>query len=312
MKKYKFDLTVDSSALLQANSSDYYSKLYGVETAVNNFRVLPGIKNKTKISTNVFAQLTQDSACAFSATNSTLSSVEIDVCALTAQAKVCQFDLESSFLALEMAKGSNSDFTVASFMSFFWESMANKVHEEIETIRWQGDTGSADTLLNKCDGYLKQICTADTGSGVVRPTYTTLTTSNIIAEMGEGLQLAPAQLQMRKSELRFYVSPDVATLYRIATASTNTINNVTNELGMTYLDIPIVECYGLPSNTYVLTRPENLIYAFDGEGDVDSLEIVDFSKTTLDREIGARADFKVGFHIVNAEEIVFYGACVAS
>lgn len=312
MAKYKFDLTVDSTALLQANPTEFYAKLYGVETAVSNFRVLPGIKNKTKIATTVFDQIIQDSACAFSPTGATVSAVTIDVCALSAQAKVCQFDLESSWLALEMAKGSNSDFTVASFMNFFWSQMAAKTHEEIELIRWQGDTGSGDAILSKCDGYLKQICAADTGDGVVRPTNTTITSSNVIAELGEGLTLAPKVLQMRKSDLRFYVSPDVATAYRIATASTNTINNVTQELGLTYLDIPIVECYGLPSSTYVLTRPDNLIYAFDGEGDPDSLQVVNFSSTTLDREIGARADFKLGFHVVNASEIVFYGDCAAS
>ncbi len=115
-KKYKFDLTVDASALLQANPSEYYSLLYGMENAVTNYRVLPGIKNKTKVATVVFDKVLAEAGCDFNAQNADVSAVEIDVCALTSQASVCQYDLEQSWLALEMAKGSNSDFSVASFM----------------------------------------------------------------------------------------------------------------------------------------------------------------------------------------------------
>jgi len=127
-KKYKFDLTVDASALLQANPSEYYSLLYGMENAVTNYRVLPGIKNKTKVATVVFDKVLAEAGCDFNAQNADVSAVEIDVCALTSQASVCQYDLEQSWLALEMAKGSNSDFSVASFMNFFWGQMAKKGH----------------------------------------------------------------------------------------------------------------------------------------------------------------------------------------
>lgn len=308
-KKYKFDLTVDSTALLQVNPTEFYSKLYGIETAVANFRVVPGIKNATKLATVLFDQITKDAACDFTATNSTVSAITVDVCALMANLSVCQYDLEQSWLALEMTKGSNADFTVASFMSFFWDTAAMKIAEEVELIRWQGDTASLDTLLTLCDGHLKRLCG---DADVIRATQTTVTTANVIAELGEGLQLLPTQMQMRKSDLRYYVSPNIATAYRIATATTNTINNVTKELGLTFLDIPIVECYGLPANTYVLTRKDNLLYVFDAEGDKESMQIVDFSKTTLDRRIGGRADYKVGFYHTNGAEIVFYGDCVAS
>ena len=114
------------------------------------------------------------------------------------------------------------------------------------------------------------------------------------------------------NKVRFKVSQNVATAYKIATASANTINYTTAALGMTFLDIPIDVEYGLPNDTILLSDPMNFIYACDAEGDIDSLQIVDFSKTTLDREIGARADYKVGFYITNPTQIVLWGACVAS
>jgi hypothetical protein len=307
-KKYKFDLTVDASALLQANPIEFYARLYGMESAAGNFRVLPGVKNKTKIANVVFAQLIQAADCEFTPTNSTVSAIEIDVCPLSIQTSVCQYQLEQAWLADQMAKGSNSDFTVASFMAYFYEQMSAKAHEELAKIMWQGDTDSEDPILEKCDGWLKRLC----GLNVIRAAQDTVTASNVIAEMGSVLEVATDEMLTAGVNLQFKVSPNVGTAYRIATASTNTINNVTVGLGLTFLDIPIVVDYGLPANTILLSDPNNFVYALDAEGDIDSLQIVDFSKTTLDRTIGARADFKVGFYITNPEQVVFYGSCVAS
>lgn len=307
-KKYKFDLTVDASALLQANPIEFYARLYGMESAAGNFRVLPGVKNKTKIANVVFAQLIQAADCEFTPTNSTVSAIEIDVCPLSIQTSVCQYQLEQAWLADQMAKGSNSDFTVASFMAYFYEQMSAKAHEELAKIMWQGDTDSEDPILEKCDGWLKRLCSLDP----IRVAQDTVTAANVIAEMGLVLGSATDEMLTAGVNLQFKVSPNVGTAYRIATASTNTINNVTVGLGLTFLDIPIVVDYGLPANTILLSDPNNFVYALDAEGDIDSLQIVDFSKTTLDRTIGARADFKVGFYITNPEQVVFYGSCVAS
>jgi hypothetical protein len=304
-KKYKFDLTVDASALLQANPSEYYSLLYGMENAVTNYRVLPGIKNKTKIATVVFDSVLAEAGCDFNAVDGTVSAVEIDVCALTSQASVCQYDLEQSWLALEMAKGSNSDFSVASFMNFFWSQMAKKGHQELAQLMWRGDT-ALETALGLCDGWLLRLCTADdylTPAG----TYAAITSSNVLAKMGATLAAATPEMLVNPANMQFKVSADVAANYRIATASTNTITNVTTGLSLTYLDIPVVVEYGLPANTIILSDYTNFIYALDAEGDQDNLQIVDFSKTTLDRRIGARADFKAGFYVVNTNQVVWYG-----
>jgi len=304
-KKYKFDLTVDASALLQANPSEYYSLLYGMENAVTNYRVLPGIKNKTKIATVVFANVLAEAGCDFNAQDGTVSAVEVDVCALTSQASVCQYDLEQSWLALEMAKGSNSDFSVASFMNFFWSQMAKKGHQELAQIMWRGDT-TGEGALALCDGWLKRLCTADdylTPDG----TYAAITSANVLAKMGATLAKATNEMLVNPANMQFKVSPDVAASYRIACAATNTITNVTTGLSLTYLDIPVVVEYGLPTSTIILSDYTNFIYALDAEGDQDNLQIVDFSKTTLDRRIGARADFKAGFYVVNTDQVVWYG-----
>jgi len=306
-KKYKFDLTVDASALLQANPSEYYSLLYGMENAVTNYRVLPGIKNKTKVATVVFDKVLAEAGCDFNAQNAEVSAVEVDVCALTSQASVCQYDLEQSWLALEMAKGSNSDFSVASFMNFFWGQMAKKGHQELALLMWQGNTLSENVQLALCDGWLKRLCTTGNYINGTVPVGG-FTSANILTNgFAQALGLATPEMLVNPANMQFKVSADVAAYYRIATASQNNVTNVTVGLSLTYLDIPVVVEYGLPANTIILSDYTNFIYALDMEGDVDNLQIVDFSKTTLDRRIGARADFKAGFYTVNDSQTVWVG-----
>jgi hypothetical protein len=156
-KKLRFDLDIDATALLQANSEAFYSRAYLNEETVDNYRTLPGIKYKTKISNIVFGQVLQAENCAFVASNDDLASVEIDVCSLSAMAEICQFDLEQSFVSLQMAKGSNGDFTVASFMDYYWNEMALTIAENVEKLRWSGDTGSGDASLALCDGIKKSL-----------------------------------------------------------------------------------------------------------------------------------------------------------
>jgi hypothetical protein len=205
-----------------------------------------------------------------------------------------------------MAKGSNSDFSVASFMNFFWGQMAKKGHQELAQLMWRGDT-TGEGNLALCDGWLKRLCTSgDYINGTVP--VGGFTAANILTNgFAQALSLATPEMLVNPANMQFKVSPDVAADYRIATAAQNNITNVTVGLSLTYLDIPVVVEYGLPANTIILSDYTNFIYALDAEGDQDNLQIVDFSKTTLDRRIGARADFKAGFYTVNDSQIIWVG-----
>jgi hypothetical protein len=51
---------------------------------------------------------------------------------------------------------------------------------------------------------------------------------------------------------------------------------------------------------------DNLIYAFDAEGDSSDLRAVNLADTVAEPYIRTRANMKVGFNFVNPGEIVFY------
>lgn len=302
-RKLKFDLDIETNALLCPNPNEFYSRAYITEDVVDNFRTLPGIKSATKLANVTFDDLLKASTCNFSAPTDSLDAVDIDVCALSAMAQICQFDIEQSFLSLQMAQGSNGDFTVASFMNYYWNEMSLKIQEEVELIRWQGDTTSVDPVLALCDGYLKGLLADAT---VVDVANTTVSVSNVLAEMTKVVVALPARVQRRKSELRFFVSSNVATAYEIAAASGNTQTYVTTPLALTFLGIKLVVAEGLPNDTMVLTRKDNLIYAFDAEGDAKALKAVNLSDSVAEPYLRTRANLKVGFKHVNGAEIVLY------
>jgi hypothetical protein len=302
-RKLKFDLDIETNALLCANPNEFYSRAYITEDIVDNYRTLPGIKSATKLANVTFGNILQSSTCAFSAPTDALDAIDIDVCALSAMAQICQFDLEQSFLSLQMAAGSNGSFEVASFMSYYWETMSMQIGEDVELLRWQGDTLSVDPLLSLCDGYLKRLL-AD--ADVVDVANVAITSSNVIAQLTAILNAAPATIKRKKADLRFYVSSNIATAYELAAASGNTQTFVTLPLALTFLGIKMVVAEGLPNDTAVLTLKNNLIYAFDSESDAKALRAVNLNDTVAEPYLRTRANLKVGFWYTNPTEIVLY------
>ena len=305
-RNLKFDLDIETNALLCANPDEFYSKAYlSSPDIANNFRTLPGIKSATKLANVTFGSILQASTCNFSAPTDSLDAIDISVCALSAMAQLCQFDLEQSFLALQMAQGSNGDFTVASFMSYYWNEMANVIGQDLELLRWQGNTESEDSLLSLCTGYLfPMFYDAD----VIGLYSAAITTANVLTVLESVVNAAPAAIVRKKSELRLYVSTNVANAYELKAAQGNTQTYVTLPLGLTFLGINVVVCEGMPDNTILLTLRNNLIYAFDAEGDSKALKAVNLSDTVAEPYLRTRANMKAGFHYTNPAEIVLYNA----
>lgn len=307
MRKLRFNLNIDASALLAPNADAFYAQAYLSGSEIpDNFRTLPGIKYKTKIGTVTFGTgLLAVSPCNFPNLNTDdLSSHEVDVCALSAMAQVCQFDLEQSFVSLQMAAGSNGDFTVANFFNFYWSEMANAIAGQIESLRWQGDILSVNPQLALCDGYEKGLNADPTvingGTGAIT------TFAALITKLNAAFALVPAAIASRTADLRFYLPTQLVNLYRYGVAAGNTNAYITQDLNLTYLGIKIVLCPGMSNNTFVMTLKDNLIYAFDGEGDASDLRAVNLSDTVAEPVIRTRANMKVGFSFVNPQDIVYY------
>jgi len=307
MKKMNFDLSIASNALVCPNPSEWYSKAYLTMEVANNFRVIPGVKSSTKVANASFTSVLKAETCDFSASASALSATTFTICPIQAQVEICKKTLESSFVSLEMAKGS-ANWDVASFMNHYWEALASEVVEEIELIRWVGSTtNTAYTGTNAfkalCDGYEK-LMLAD--AAVVDVTLTASTVANVIDNLTAVLIAAPAAILAKKSDLRFYVASNVMTAFQIAASKGNTISYVTELLGANFGGIQLVECPGMSSNKIVLTRTSNLVYLLDGEGDSSDLKAIDLTQTTGQPLLRTAAYMKIGFGLLNPSEIVYF------
>ena len=307
-RKLKFDLDIDASALLQANSEAFYSRAYLNEEVVDNYRTLPGVKYTTKISNVTFGQVLQAENCGWNASTDDLASVEITVCGLSAMAEICQFSLEQSFVSLQMTKGSNGDFTVASFMDYYWNEMSKTIAENIEKLRWSGDDTSGTPALALCDGYKKGLV-ADAANVIDITAPVAINAGNVLAKLAEVYAAIPAAVIANQEELRIYVSAPVATAYRAAVAASNTMANLTQALDFTYLGIKMVLCPGMLGLSTIVAGPRgNFLYAFDAEGDGKALRAINLADTVAEPVIRTRANMKVGFTHVNGNEIVFYNS----
>lgn len=306
MRKLKFDLDIAANALLCPNPEEFYSKAYITENVADNFRVLPGIKSATKLANVVFDNVIKASTCNFSAGDDNLDAVDIDVCAVSAMAEICQFDLESSFVSMQMAKGSNGSFEVASFMSYYWNELASEIEAEVEQIRWQGDTSlTGDTFLKECDGYEKTLDAKVTGSTYVASSA--LTSANIVTMLTDLVSKLPAGLNNKKRDVRIYMNGKTALLYTFATLGLNNNFNYTGELDLQFAGFKIAVQEGMSDDKIAISSKNNFVYAFDGEGDGKALKAINLADTVAEPKIRTRANLKMGFHILNDTEIVWFG-----
>ena len=305
MKKFNFDVTVASNALNCPNPSEWYDKAYLGGNVLGNFRLVPGVKESTKISSNTFSSVLQDESCTFAATASQLSAVTVSVCSVKANTSICAADLESSFVAQEMAKGSQN-YTPEAFMSHYWDSLNMKIQEEIEGIRWKGSTTNTgytgtSAYLSLCDGYEKLLL-AD--ANVVDVTLTAVTVANVISVLSAVVAAAPAAIKgFRKTDLRIYVASNVFLAYQIATSN---LYLTTPSVDATFAGIKIVEQAGMSDNKIVFSRYDNLAYAFDGESDGELVAVDRLKAGHGVRGLYVTAFLKLGFQILNPSEIVYF------
>ena len=310
MRKLRFDLNNGTGATLTPNAESFYAQAYlGSSDIVDNFRTLPGVKFEVKIGTVTFGDILQPSTCAFTAPTDELTAKKMSVCALSSMAQICQFDLEQSFVSLQMAAGSNGDFSVANFMNFYWSEMANSINGSIESLRWQGDASLPSGPLSLCDGYevaLTAGLVAATDTVINGGTGAIATFAQLLTALNAAYALVPASIASRTADLRFFLPTQLVNIYRLGVASGNTQAYITQDLSLTYLGIKIVLCTGMSNDTFVITLKDNLVYLFDGEGDSSDLRAVNLSDTVAEPYIRTRANMKIGFNYVNGKDIVFY------
>lgn len=214
----------------------------------------------------------------------------------------CIDTLYQSYLSDEMSGEFLGMQTPKTFQDFVIERIQKNVALQVERLIWQGDTLSGDASLALFDGFLKKML-AD--ADVLDQAINAVTTANIFAELSKVLLKIPAELQESYDSLTWYCSYNVTSTWRLAQTANNVIQNWGQ--GVRPLDFngfkmePIA---GLPANTIVVAQKPNLQFGTNLLSDMNRIDILDMTKSTLDRKIRMRLDALAGVQYGFGEEIV--------
>jgi hypothetical protein len=305
-KEIQMAMTVDPSAAYTTNATEYFRKaMIGEEKTRSKFRPLLGVKDRVNLGgVDVTTVTIKPGACDFDPDNTTISQKEYEVKPLMYGTVFCVKSLEESFVSDQLTRGSNSFNQQFAFMNFFFEKLAQELTEQMEIITFQGTV-----LANGVDG-LETLMAADVnilvptvGNGGIASAVTDL---NVVAKLKQARNVLPKAVRRRKDFV--YI---VATNVYDALADAVSDNKASGlyyveDVELKFQGVSIYKADGASDDVIIATYWENLVNIQDLLDEELGFNIVDFMKTTLDRKIGVRVDFKFQPTYTNAEEIYFH------
>lgn len=302
-KELKMAMTVDSSAEYATNAQEYFRKaLIGEDKTRSKFRPLLGIKDIVKLGGVTMSSVSvKAGATAYAPDNTTATQKTFEVKPLMIGTEVNVRELEVAYMSDQLKKGSNQFSDQFAFMNFFYSELSRRVDEIMEEITFTGTVGA-----NGVDG-LEVLMAAD--ANVLKPTAgnggvaSAVTEANIISKLKQARNVLPKAVRKR-ADFVYIVSTDVydALADAVSENKASGLYYIEGEV-LRFQGIEIYKADGASDHTIIATYWENLLNIQDLMDEELGFNIVDFMKTSLDRKIGVRVDFKFQPDYVNSDEV---------
>ena len=272
----------------------------------------PNVKYKQVIQKVATDDIVKNATCDFTATSTiTLTEKVLNPEEFQVNLQLCKKDFHSTYQSLEMGYGA-FDVLPKSFADFLIAHVAEKVSAAMETTIWTG----ANATAGQFDGIATQIAADADLPSAQEVTGTTVTASNVIAELGKIVDALPARLY-GKDDLTIYVANNIYRAYVRAlggfaasgVGANGYDNKGTNQvIDAIYFDgVKIFLANGLASNTAIATLSSNLHFATGLLNDMNQVKVLDMSDLDASENVRVvmrfTADAKYGF----AGDIVTYG-----
>ncbi len=295
----QYDGQIISAALNSAPTLD--QKLVSIRENVKGTYIFK------KMSTT---DLIQSDSCDYDPTSTlVLSEKTLSITRMQVNQTVCKKDFEDEFEVLDMGDSAWNNLP-ATFENYLLLSNTAIVADSMETLIWQGDTGSSDPF----DGFLT-LFEADADSDIVTVDNTTITADNVVGEITKVIQAAPKSI-LGKSDLLLYVSQNIYFLYSLALGGFGANNQGANGIGgqgfnqgfqgLQFAGTKIVQVPGLPAEQMVLSQRENLMFGTCKTADFSQTEVIDTSKILGDKNVRVVMRFAAGVQYGYGAEIVWY------
>jgi len=270
--------------------------------------ILPNIKYKAAMKTGTFTNLVRSADCGFDDATSTMNLQEkiLTPTELQVNLQICKKELHSDWEAAQMGF-SAFDSLPPLFSDFVISRVAAEVAQATENSIWSGAAGEGNF-----DGFSTLLAGDAT---VVDVTGTTVTSSNVIEEMGKIVDAANAAV-LGKEDLTLYVSNNMARAYIRALGgfATNVGANGVDNKGTTWYNggaltfegINIFVAQGLGDNKAVLAQKSNLFFGTGLLNDRNEVKVIDMADIDGSQNVRVVMRYTAGVQTGIGSDIVYY------
>lgn len=296
-------------------SSKYISAALLSASTIENggIEVMPNVKYKSVIQKIATDGIVKDATCDFSATSTvTLSERILQVEEFQVNLQLCKKDFHATWEAVSMGY-SAFDSLPPSFADYLIGHVAAKVAEKNEQNIWSGVTANAGEF----NGFATLLAADAALPAAQEVTGTTVTASNVIAELGKVVDAIPAKLY-GKEDLYIYVSQNIARAYVRALGGFGASGlgaNGTNAQGTQWFNngslsfdgIKIFVANGLASNTAIAAEKSNLFFGTGLLSDQNEVKVIDMADVDGSQNVRVVMRFTAAVQYGIVEDIVTYG-----
>lgn len=296
-------------------ASKYISAALLSASTIENggIEVMPNVKYKSVIQKIATDAIVKDATCDFSATSTvTLSERIIQPEEFQVNLQLCKKDFHATWEAVSMGY-SAFDSLPPSFADYLISHVAAKVAEKTEQNIWKGVTANAGEF-NGLATLLALDAALPTANEVAG---TTVTASNVVAELGKIVDAIPASLY-GKEDLYLYVSQNIARAYVRALGGFGASGlgaNGTNAQGTQWFNngslsfdgVKIFVANGLASNTAIAAEKSNLFFGTGLLSDQNEVQVIDMAPIDGSQNVRVVMRFTAAVQYGIVEDIVTYG-----
>ena len=287
--------------------------LSGVTLSNGGMTIMPNIAYKTTLHKLATDGLLKDATCDFTATSTvTITERQLTLEPFQVNLQLCKKDFLSSWSSEEMGFSANK-VMAKSFTDYLLAYVTEKVANSVETAIWVVDNATSGQI----DGISTLLSLDAALPSAQEVAGTTVTSSNVVAELGKIVDALPAALY-GKDDLRIYVSQNIAKAYVRAlggfiaagVGANGTDNKGTqwyNNGSLSFDGIPLFVANGLAANTAVAAETSNLFFGCGLLNDLNSVKVLDMADLDGSDNVRLilRASYAVNYHSVS--DIVTYG-----
>tara|TARA_R110002073_G_scaffold90635_2_gene213788 strand:+ start:395 stop:1318 length:924 start_codon:yes stop_codon:yes gene_type:complete len=270
--------------------------------------IKPNVKYKEVMKKVASDDIVKDGTCDFTATSTlTLTERILQPEEFQVNLQLCKKDFVSDWEAISMGYSAYSDLP-ASFSDFLLAHVSSKVAQRIETNIWAGTNATAGQF----DGFET---TLGADGDVNDVTATTVTSSNVIAQMGAVVDAIPSAVYGAE-DLTVYVAPNVYRAYvralggfasNVGAAGTDAKGTQWfNGGALTFDGINVELASGMSSDTMVAAEKSNLFFGTGLLSDTNEVKVIDMADLDGSQNVRVVVRFTAGIQHAIGGDIVLY------